>query len=102
MASVGAPTPNTETHYKGLPRNVCTTWCRILPSLFLNGTVVETGERIVTSNCHIDWTDAFDGFDELGGDLKLSTATGMSARFPYISPAGTIIKSAEGKRSSQP
>jgi len=69
-----------------------------IPSLFLNGTNVETGQRIVTSNCHIDWNDAYDGFDELGGDLKLSTAAGMSARFPYISPAGTIIKAASAKK----
>jgi len=72
-----------------------------LPSLFLNGTIVETGERIVTSNCHIEWSDAFDGFDEVGGDLKLTTASGMSSRFPYISPAGTIIKTAQSKKDSR-
>jgi hypothetical protein len=72
-----------------------------LPSLFLNGTIVETGERIVTSNCHIEWSDAFDGFDEVGGDLKLTTASGMSSRFPYISPAGTMIKTAQSKTGSR-
>ena len=95
-----SPTPDPEAMTKGFLDMFAKHGFEI-PSLFLNGTVVETGERIVTSNCHIDWSDAFDGFDELGGDLKISTAASMSTRFPYISPAGTIIKSAQGKTISQ-
>jgi hypothetical protein len=75
-----------------------------LPSLFINGTMVETGDRIVTSNCRLRPRDAaanspllafrnaFDGFALLGSDLPLSAAAGMSARFTYVSPAGRVPK----------
>jgi len=65
-----------------------------LPSLFVNGTMVETGDRIITSNCRIrpalEFRNAFDGFDLLRSDIPLSSAAGMSARFTYVSPAGRI------------
>jgi len=78
-----------------------------LPSIFINGTMVETGDRIITSNCRIRPTavqqapgnpaspllvfrNAFDGFDLLRHDLPLSAAAGMSARFTYVSPAGRV------------
>lgn len=65
-----------------------------IPNLFLNGTVVETGERIITSNVHIHealpFRNAFDAFDEMQMDIPISTAAGMSARFTYVSPAGKI------------
>ena len=63
-----------------------------MPALLMNGTVVETGQRAVTSNLRIPWGDALDTFDQLGGDLRVSTAALTSARFPIISPAGTMIK----------
>jgi hypothetical protein len=65
-----------------------------LPSLLMNGTVVETGQRSVTSNLRIPWGDALDTFAQTGTDLPVSTAALTSARFPIISPAGTMIKSA--------
>lgn len=81
-----------------------------LPALFFNGTMVETGDRIITSNyrihpdagsCHgIDpkapaeplcqFRNAFDAFHHLGSDIPFSTSAGMSARFPYVSPAGRL------------
>lgn len=63
-----------------------------LPSMFFNGTSVETGERIITSNALIDgsFADATDFFTIAGGDVKMSTGVDNSTRFPYISPAGTI------------
>ncbi|HKO57433.1 MAG TPA: patatin-like phospholipase family protein [Thermoanaerobaculia bacterium] len=65
-----------------------------LPSVFINGTMVETGDRIITSNCQIRnnivFRDAFDGFDLLKSDIPLSAAAGMSARFTYVSPAGRL------------
>jgi len=61
-----------------------------LPNLFLNGTSVESGKRIITSNLQIDksFIDAEDSRNGLGGSLRLSTAAHMSARFTYVSPAG--------------
>jgi hypothetical protein len=65
-----------------------------LPSVFINGTMVETGDRIITSNCQIRnnvvFRDAFDGFDLLKSDIPLSAGAGMSARFTYVSPAGRL------------
>lgn len=86
-----------------------------LPSVFINGTMVETGDRIITSNCRIRpapepaapepaaqqptpqqpspllvFRNAYDGFEQLGSDIPLSSGSGMSARFTYVSPAGRI------------
>ena len=88
---------------------------RWLPLLLLNGTSVATGRRIITTDG--DFADGRSGFgftdaDDLhdmfrrdkdgrysimGGkagcktcDVRLSTAATMSARFPIVSPHGTI------------
>jgi hypothetical protein len=66
---------------------------RLMPSIFLNGTSVERGSRLIASNCLIDKNeiqDARDLFNELGADMPLSTAAGNSARFTYVSPAGSV------------
>jgi len=70
-----------------------------VPALFLNGTSVEKGNRIMTSNLRV--TDSFfdveDAAVKLSPDARatqadchipLSTAAHMSARFTYVSPAG--------------
>ncbi|NIM17546.1 MAG: hypothetical protein GTO45_36495 [Candidatus Aminicenantes bacterium] len=78
-----------------------------IPSLFLNGTLVENGQRIIASNIKIDskiktrqhpkktepvFIDAVDIFKYTKNkkDMFLSTAVMNSARFPYISPPGTL------------
>jgi hypothetical protein len=72
-----------------------------LPALFLNGTRVELGKRIITSNLPItstylgEFADAEDAEEKLGNnvsarDIPLSTAAHMSARFTYVSPAGLL------------
>jgi predicted acylesterase/phospholipase RssA len=73
-----------------------------VPSLFLNGTSVENGNRIIASNILID-TNFFEAADATAKllpvsqhkerrrpkiDMPLSTAAHMSARFTYVSPAG--------------
>lgn len=86
------------------------------PALFLNATVVETGSRSVVSNVKLEsWLTGdrgrttpspfsvmFDAFSELGGDVKISTATHLGARFPYVSPAGTVRATAFGKHQTVP
>jgi hypothetical protein len=70
-----------------------------LPSLFLNGTHVETGKRIITSNLKIDgaaFRDTYDFFALVSGDILLSTAAHNSARFSYVSPAGTMRENGQG------
>jgi hypothetical protein len=65
-----------------------------LPVLLLNGTMVETGDRIMTSTTamrpSLGFRNAFDAFDQLQTDIPISTAALMSARFTYVSPAGKI------------
>ena len=66
-----------------------------VPVLLLNGTHVESGRRIITSNVRIDGTgfpDAYDFFALASGDIRVSTAALNSARFPYVSPAGTLLR----------
>jgi len=73
-----------------------------VPSLFLNATSVESGNRIIASNTLIDanFLEATDATGKLLPvsqhterrhpkiDVPLSTAAHMSARFTYVSPAG--------------
>jgi hypothetical protein len=69
-----------------------------IPSLFLNGTIVETGQRIIASNLHVDidsdepLADSVDLFEAIGGDVRVSTAVDNSTRFTYVSPAGTLLR----------
>lgn len=65
-----------------------------VPSLLLNATVVDGGNRIIASNIAIDgsFPDAFDAYHELIDLRRMSLATAVhnSARFSYLSPAGTV------------
>jgi hypothetical protein len=64
-----------------------------LPSLFLNGTSVENGGRLIVSNCvlsDVDIRNAGDVLNITGHDLRISTAAHASARFPYVSPVGGL------------
>ena len=64
------------------------------PALFLNTTRVETGARMVISNLH-PVEERFDGLVSLADvdprlDLPLSTALTLSARFPIVTPIGSV------------
>lgn len=68
-----------------------------VPLLFLNSTVVETGQRIIVNPIGFGpddfgrtFHDAHDAAAVIGAQVPLSTAVHMSARFTYVSPAGTI------------
>lgn len=65
---------------------------RHVPLMVLNGTIVESGTRITVS--HLRHPDSFRGdvehaFDHRDAPIRMSTAALMSARFTYVSPAGT-------------
>jgi len=70
------------------------------PALLLNATWVETGKRIITSNMRVaagrrreDFVDVEDAHAFFAPrSVSLSTAAHMSARFTYVSPAGTLVK----------
>jgi hypothetical protein len=65
---------------------------RHIPLLVVNGTIVETGTRISVS--HLQHPPEFKGdlenaFDHRDAPMRMSTTALMSARFTYVSPAGT-------------
>ena len=64
-----------------------------LPSLLLNTTVVETGQRAVVSNLQVGAlpgvVDLLDERYQLSA-IRTSAAAGASARFTYVSPAGRV------------
>ncbi|MFK7887335.1 MAG: hypothetical protein AB8G16_10780 [Gammaproteobacteria bacterium] len=64
---------------------------RSVPFLFVNSTMVETGERLVYAPFPVQgMLDARDGRAVLGNTVPLSTVVHNSARFPYVSPAGLV------------
>jgi hypothetical protein len=74
-----------------------------VPLLFLNSTVVETGQRALihplgeyTKEEKGPLNDTLDVSQILGTELPLSTAAHLSARFTYVSPAGLIDTHREG------
>lgn len=69
---------------------------RHIPLLAVNGTIVETGTRISVS--HLQHPPEFKGdlenaFDYRDAPMRMSTTALMSARFTYVSPAGTYAPS---------
>ena len=68
------------------------------PALLLNATWVETGKRIIASNIRVaasrrreDFVDVEDANAFFAPrSFSLSTAAHMSARFTYVSPAGSL------------
>jgi hypothetical protein len=66
----------------------------IAPALVLNTTIVETGERLVISPFKIPLPNQENiVLDERNLDLRLSTAAGLSARFPFVTPVGWFRRS---------
>lgn len=64
-----------------------------LPNLLLNTTIVETGQRGIISNMTVDrLPQVIDLLDPRYGlsAIRTSAAAGASARFTYVSPAGTL------------
>jgi hypothetical protein len=70
---------------------------RFVPALLLNSTHVETGKRVIASNLDIGseakvFRDAYDLYALISpnSEIRASTAAHTSARFTYVSPAGTL------------
>ncbi len=76
--------------------------CPALPQLVLNSTRVETGERVVLSRLPSDTSLFVNTFDAMqpGSAARSQSLAGLvhhSARFPLVSPAGTVeIANARG------
>jgi hypothetical protein len=70
-----------------------------MPYLVLNGTHVETGYRAIVSNLNLqDFkpNHAYDILEITGRDIPISTAIGLSSRFPVLSPPA-LIKHSNGE-----
>lgn len=68
-----------------------------VPALLINGARQEDGRRIITSNLKIDphvFPDAVDFHALTGRDVDISTAVTNGARFPLVSPGGTLTDAA--------
>lgn len=99
----------------GLVRTFTSDASRPWPILALNGTSVEKGKRIITSNVLFTLAETVNGrrtltregdisgginrydmLEMLQSDIPISTAVTMSARFPIVSPAGAV-RNAKGE-----
>ena len=72
----------------------------LLPHLFLNGTDVNSGKRIITSSVRLRsdgdlFPDSGDFIRLASRDINLATAVTNSARFPFVSPAGRFLSPTE-------
>lgn len=66
-----------------------------LPSLLLNGTLAESGQKIITSNLRLDpryFKDVVSTLDVLGTDIPLKTAASLCSRFPVVTNGGLVQK----------
>ncbi|HEX6376054.1 MAG TPA: hypothetical protein VFZ91_10080 [Allosphingosinicella sp.] len=67
---------------------------RWVPIALVNGTHVESGKRMITAPVKISsdvFEDSYDFYDSVQGPIRASTAVLNSARFPIVSPAGTLL-----------
>ncbi|MEO6404546.1 MAG: patatin-like phospholipase family protein [Ferruginibacter sp.] len=67
-----------------------------IPSIFVNGTLAETGQQVITSNLNISQSKNFehdiDFFDKVRADISVSTASLNCMRFPFLFSGGLINK----------
>jgi len=64
-----------------------------VPLVIANGTLVESGKRVITAPIKVEpsvFEDSHDFFDLFGQSVSGSTAVLNSARFPVVSPAATL------------
>lgn len=64
-----------------------------LPSLLLNGTLAESGQKVITSNLRLDpryFRDVVPTLDVLGSDVPIKTAASLCSRFPIVTNGARI------------
>src|SRR5690606_5948450 len=65
-----------------------------LPSLILNGTLAENGQRVITSNLDVHgarwFSDDIDFFHVAGRDISCSFAALNCSRFPFVTSGGLL------------
>lgn len=76
-----------------------------LPSLLLNGTLAESGQKTITSNLQLDphyFTDVVSTLDVLGTDVPLKTAASLCSRFPVLTNGALIQNSRVNNWANKP
>lgn len=72
-----------------------------LPTLMLNGTLAENGQRVITSNVEVGsgkwFYDDVDFFSISGRDISLSFAALNCSRFPFVTSGG-LLESGEDRK----
>ncbi|MCK8491406.1 hypothetical protein M0L20_06045 [Spirosoma sp. RP8] len=66
-----------------------------LPSLLLNGTLAESGQKVITSNLQLDtryFKNVLSTLDVIQADVPLKTAASLCSRFPVVTNGGLIQK----------
>ena len=84
---------NPDLFTKGYLQNDFTGAEKQGPLLFMNATHIETGKRVLISPVKFGDQQFYETTDLLSlidKDIPLSSATLLSARFPYLTPAGLI------------
>jgi len=84
---------NPTVFDQGYLQNDFTGRDKLGPLLFLNATQIETGKRVLISPVKFgnnQFYEATDLLSTIDKDIPLSTAVLLSARFPYLTPAGLI------------
>lgn len=72
------------------------------PILMINGASEQTGRRILTSTmARHGRIDAHDFHELTGRDVPISSAIHNGARFPWVSPAGTLTREGRPKSEAQ-
>lgn len=75
-----------------------------LPSLLLNGTMAESGQKIITSNLKLDphyFTDVVSTLDVLGSDVPLKTAASLCSRFPLVTNGALVQRDSVDQRGQR-
>lgn len=66
-----------------------------IPSLLINGTLAENGQRVITSNLKLEkgyFKDDLDFFDCTKQDISMSAAILNCCRFPFLTSGGLLEK----------
>jgi FtsH-binding integral membrane protein len=65
-----------------------------VPLVLVNGTLVENGKRVITAPVRVEsriFEDSYDFRSLVARPIRASTAILNGARFPVVSPAGTLV-----------
>ncbi|QMW05460.1 hypothetical protein [Spirosoma foliorum] len=98
--------PTLEHNFLDIWKGKSSTTKRILPALFLNGTLAESGQKVITTNINIapltkdqgPFTDVLDVLDTINTSVPAKTAALLCARFPVVTGGGWLRRERKNAR----